>query len=69
MRLEAKILNLRTGGLYVVVLNHEDAKSLNIYPADRIEVSRTIKKKSVICVADISSGENVKPGHLGIFAI
>ena len=67
MRLKAKILNLRTGGLYVVVLNHEDAKSLNIYPADRIEVSRTIKKKSVICVADISSGENVKPGHLGIF--
>ncbi len=66
MRLLVKDLDLAGGEVLIAVLNHRDAKKLDVRPKDRIEIS--FKGKKLVAVADISEREKLVPaGQIGLF--
>ncbi len=66
MKLIVKDLDLAGGDVLIAVLNHQDAKKLDVRPKDRIELS--FKGKKVVAIADISEKEKPVPaGQIGLF--
>ncbi len=66
MRLIVKDLDLASGDVLIAVLNHQDAKKLDVRPKDRIEIS--FKGKKLVAVTDISAKDKlVSVGQIGLF--
>ncbi len=65
VKLKSKILDVETGGLPVVSINVELAKSLDINPMDRVEIKKG--KKTVIAVVDVAR-ESIQDEEIGLFA-
>ncbi len=63
--LKVKRLDMETGGLPVVLINSELAKSLDLSPMDRIEIRKGRNK--VIAVVDVAK-ESVKDSEIGLFS-
>lgn len=66
MKLKVKDVNLSSGGPLIAIMHEDDAAKLDLYPLDRIKISRDNKK--AIAVVDISKkGSGVEPGVIGLF--
>jgi len=66
MRLRVKDMDIATGGVLIALLNHEDAKKLDLHHEDRIMVKKG--RKSAIAVVDIAeTGKAVPKGTIGLF--
>jgi len=63
MRLKTRILNIESGGPFIVALNPKVVKELDLGPADRVRLMA--EKKYVVAIADVS--ETVKENELGVF--
>lgn len=61
--LTAKLLDIKTGGPFIVLLDDDAAKKLNVFVGDRVKVS--IGKKSMVCTVDFA--KNGSPEDIGIF--
>ena len=66
MKLSVKDINLSSGGPLIVVLHEDTAKKLNLYPTDRVTISRLKIKKKINCVLDIST-KGIKKNEIGMF--
>ncbi len=66
MKLKVKKVNLSTGGPFIAILHEDTAKKLNIYPSDRLSVSRLRTKEKTNCVVNISS-KGIKRNEIGLF--
>src|SRR3989338_8035269 len=66
MRLRAKDIDISSGGPLIVVLNHKDAKMLDLHVMDRIKIRKG--SKSETAVVDIAESDRIVPkGKIGIF--
>ncbi|MCX6800724.1 MAG: AMP phosphorylase [Candidatus Diapherotrites archaeon] len=63
--MSAKIFGINTGEL-VVLLNIADAKSLGVFPQDRLELKNKNNGKTCVAVVD-TSDDTVKSGEIGVF--
>ncbi|MFA4886800.1 MAG: AMP phosphorylase [Candidatus Nanoarchaeia archaeon] len=62
MKFKVKIIEISTGGPFVVLFNESDAQRLDVRALDRVR----IKKK--VCLADVTDDETLlKPGYIGVF--
>ena len=65
MRLKVKDLDISTGGIFVVLLNEDDARKYDLRPGDRVKVQA---KKSTRAVIDVTTNSRVIPiGRVGAF--
>src|SRR3989338_3147771 len=66
MKFKVKDLDIATGGTLVAILNHKDARLLDIRSGDRILIHHG--KDSITCIVDISESKKaVPPGKIGLF--
>ncbi|MEM4714345.1 MAG: AMP phosphorylase [Candidatus Nanoarchaeia archaeon] len=63
MRLKAKLLNIETGGPFIVVLNPKAAEDLDVKPNDRVRVMSENK----YCVAIVNVSSKLKHDEIGVF--
>lgn len=64
LRYKIKDIGLTTGGPYIVVLNDEDAKELDLHALDRI---RLVKGKKYLTVAVDIAEKGILRRHIGLF--
>jgi len=62
MKLKVKKINLNTGGPFVVVLNEDDARLMDIRPLDRVEVRGA---EAIVDIAKSDHRAAVKSGEIG----
>lgn len=65
MRIKARIIDFETGGLPVIILNHQDSQSLGLHNSDRIRIK--YKNKNIIAILD-TTGKLAQPGEAVINA-
>ncbi len=66
MKFRVKDMDIATGGIMVVILNHIDAEKLDLHSGDRILVRDG--KKNITCILDISESDKAVPeGQIGLF--
>ncbi|PIZ52046.1 AMP phosphorylase [Candidatus Woesearchaeota archaeon CG_4_10_14_0_2_um_filter_33_13] len=66
MKFKVKDMDIATGGILIVILNHNDATKLDLHSGDRILVKA--KKSSITCILDISESDVAVPeGKIGLF--
>ncbi len=66
LRLKSKDIDTASGGPLIVIINHLDAKKLNLHALDRVKIQKG--KATVIAAIDIAeSNKGVKPGQIGVF--
>ena len=66
MKFKVKDMDIATGGTLVAILNHKDARLLDIRSGDRILIHHG--KDSITCIVDISESKKaVPPGKIGLF--
>jgi len=66
LKLQVKDMDIATGGIKVVLLNHKDAEKLDLHHNDRVLVKKG--KKETTAVLDIAeSSKAVGPGKIGLF--
>lgn len=66
MDLRVKDMDIATGGVIVVLLNRDDAISLDLHHEDRVSLKKG--KRQTVAVLDIAESEKVlKPGYIGFF--
>ncbi len=59
-------MDITTGGIYVAILNHKDAKKMDLHVGDRILVRDG--NKTITCILDISYSDKAVPeGKIGLF--
>ena len=67
MEFKVKDMDISTGKILVAILNHKDAKTLDLHSGDRILI-HDHKKEGVTCILDISeSNKAVREGSIGLF--
>jgi len=59
MKFRVKDMDIATGGIMVVILNHIDAEKLDLHSGDRILVRDG--KKNITCILDISESDKAVP--------
>ena len=68
MNLKLKDLDISTGGVFIALLNKEDAIKMDLHVGDRISISKNKSKKSITCILDITYSKRVlMPGRIGLF--
>ena len=66
MKFRVKDMDIATGGTLIAILNHKDARLLDIRSGDRIVVHH--EKATVTCILDISESKKaVPPSKIGLF--
>lgn len=66
MELKVKDIDISSGGPLIAIMNHKDAKMLDIHVMDRIKIRRRHKVETV--VVDIAQSDKLIPkGRLGVF--
>jgi putative thymidine phosphorylase len=67
MEFKVKDMDISTGKILVAILNHKDAKRLDLNSGDRILI-QDHKKEGVTCILDISQSKKAVPeGKIGLF--
>ncbi len=64
MQLRVKKLNLSSGGPLIAVVNQDDARKLDIYALDRVNIRN---RHEIIAAVNIDSGKTVNAGEIGLF--
>ena len=66
MKLKVKDMDIATGGVLIAILNGEDARKFDLYPEDRITLTKGRKKTTAI--VDIAESKKAVPaGKIGLF--
>jgi len=66
MKLVVKDMDIATGGVLIALLNHEDAKKLDLHHEDRIRIKKA--RREAIAVVDIGESRKAVPkGQIGLF--
>lgn len=66
MKLRVKDMNIATGGSLVVILNEDDARTLDLHHGDRLRLKN--KSRQAVAILDIAESKKaVKKGHIGLF--
>ncbi len=65
VKLKVRRLDVETGGLPVVMINSNLAKSLDIMPMDRVTIKKG--KKKVVAVVDVAK-DSIKDDEIGLFS-
>jgi AMP phosphorylase len=65
LTLKSKNVKFSTGGPLIAILNHIDAKKLDLQALDRIKIKHG--KREIVAAADISESKEIKPGQIGLF--
>ena len=66
MKLRAKDIDISSGGPLIVVLNHKDAKMIDLHVMDRVKVRKGNKSETV--VVDIAESDKIIPKEkIGFF--
>ena len=66
MKLKVKEVQLTTGGPLIAVLHEKTARTLGVFPTDRLHIQRLLNKQGANCVIDIST-KGIKEGEIGLF--
>ena len=66
MKLKAKDMDIATGGIFIVILNKDDARVLDLHLEDRVLVKKG--RRSTVAVLDIAESEKAVPRRkIGLF--
>src|SRR3989344_262903 len=66
MNLSVKDVDLATGGVFIAILNEQDANKLDLHLSDRIKISKG--RNSTVAVVDFAQSDRaVPPGKIGLF--
>ena len=65
MKLKVKDINLSSGGPLIAVIHEDDARKLDLFPLDRIKITRN--DKNIVVVINIAEKDGLKPGYIGLF--
>jgi len=66
MKLKVKDVDIQSGGVFVSILNEEDARHLDLFALDRIRIKHN--KKEIITIVDIAESKKAVPkGSIGLF--
>lgn len=66
MKLKVKDMDIATGGIFIAILNEEDARKFDLYSEDRIKLKKG--KKETTAIVDIAESEKAVPkGKIGLF--
>jgi len=66
MKLSVKDVDIATGGPHIIILNENDARMMDLHPADRIKAIKG--RRSTIAVVDYAESEKTIPkGSAGLF--
>jgi len=66
MELKSKNILIKAGSFYVCILNIDDAKLLDVWPTDRVEISKG--KKKIVAIVDVARTDSlVEPGTAGLY--
>ena len=66
MNLSVKDVDLATGGVFIAMLNEQDANKLDLHLSDRIKISKG--RNSTVAVVDFAQSDRaVPPGKIGLF--
>ncbi|MBI4168058.1 MAG: AMP phosphorylase [Candidatus Aenigmarchaeota archaeon] len=64
MQLKSKLTGIESGGVFVVMLNSQDAAEMGIHPTDRVKISNN--GREAVCIVDISKSW-VNRGQVGVY--
>ncbi|MBW2995018.1 hypothetical protein KY312_01585, partial [Candidatus Woesearchaeota archaeon] len=66
MKFKSKNIAIRAGTFYVAVFHVDDAKDLDLWPTDRVEMRKG--KRMITCIIDVARGEKVvRPGTVALY--
>jgi AMP phosphorylase len=66
VRFKSKNIAIRAGTFYVVVFHVDDAKTLDVWPTDRIEIKKG--RQQITAIVDVARGDEViKPGTVALY--
>ena len=66
MKFKSKNIAIRAGNIYIAIFHVDDAKLLNLWPTDRVELIKG--KEDITVIVDVARGEEIiKKGTVGLY--